>query len=263
MQRNIKEASAFYNISLGFNFNPFSYLYNKQQVAYSFKATFSRMRTAIILGATGLTGGYLLQEILGDPLYNKVILFSRSKVAVKDDKIEEHIIDMFKLDEYEELFQGDDVFCCIGTTKSNTPDEDTYRKIDFGIPAAAARLARKNGIPRFLVISALGADPTSNMFYNKTKGEMEQAVLANDINKTYIFQPSLIAGDRVESRFFENLAKNAMKVINPILGGSLKKYRSIHPETIAAAMKVVAKNAYPKTRIESDQIKEIADSAKD
>ena len=221
------------------------------------------MRTAIILGATGLTGGYLLQEILGDPLYSKVVLFSRSKVAVKNDKIEEHIIDMFKLEEYGEVFKGDDVFCCIGTTKSKTPDEETYRKIDFGIPAAAAKLARRNGIPRFLVISALGADPTGSMFYNKTKGEMEQAVLARGISETYIFQPSLIAGDRVETRFFETLAKNAMQVINPILGGSLKKYRSIHPVTIAMAMKVVAKNGYSTTKIESDQIKEIADSAKD
>lgn len=221
------------------------------------------MRTAIILGATGLTGGYLLQEIIEDPGYNKIVLFSRSKVAVKNDNIEEHIIDMFRLEEYEEVFLGDVVFCCIGTTNSKTPDEETYRKIDFGIPAAAAELAKKNGISKFLVISALGADPKSNMFYNKTKGEMEQAVLANDITETYIFQPSLIAGDRVESRFFENLAKNAMKVINPILGGSLKKYRSIHPESIATAMKLVAKAGYKKNRIESDEIKEIADSAKD
>lgn len=220
------------------------------------------MRTAIILGATGLTGGYLLQQLLQDPFYDKVVLFSRSPVAVKNDKIEEHIINMFKLEEYGEVFQGDDVFCCIGTTKSKTPDEETYRKIDFGIPAAAARLSKRNGISKFLVISALGADPKSNMFYNKIKGEMEQAVMSQDISETYIFQPSLIAGDRVESRFFENLAKNAMKVINPILGGSLKKYRSIHPETIATAMKLVAKNGYPKTRIESDQIKEIADSVK-
>lgn len=221
------------------------------------------MRTAIILGATGLTGGCLLQEILEDLDYNKVVLFSRSKVAVKNEKIEEHIIDMFRLEEYEEVFQGDEIFCCTGTTKSKTPDEETYRKIDFGIPAAAARLAKKNGISKFLVISALGANPQSSMFYIKTKGEMEQAVLANDIDETYIFQPSLIAGDRVESRFFENLAKNVMKVINPILGGTLKKYRSIHPETIAIAMKLVAKNSYKKTRIESDEIKEIADSAKD
>lgn len=220
------------------------------------------MRTAIIIGATGLTGGYLLQEILGDPLYNKVVLFSRSKVAVRNDKIEEHLIDMFALEEYGEVFEGDDVFCCVGTTKSKTPDEETYRKIDFGIPAAAARLSKSNGISRFLVISALGADPHSSMFYNKTKGEMEQAVLAQEISETYIFQPSLISGDRVESRFFENLAKNAMKVINPVLGGSLKKYRSIHPQTIATAMLMVAKKGYPKTKIESDEIKQIADSAK-
>ena len=98
------------------------------------------MKTAILLGATGLTGGILLQKLLKDPTYGKVILFSRSPVAVKDEKIEEHLIDLFKLEEYGELFNGDVVFCCIGTTKSKTPNEETYRKIDYGIPVAAAKV---------------------------------------------------------------------------------------------------------------------------
>lgn len=219
------------------------------------------MKTAIILGATGLTGGILLQKLIKDPAYGKVILFSRSPVAVKDDKIEEHLIDLFKLEEYGELFNADVVYCCIGTTKSKTPDEDTYRKIDYGIPVAAAKLCKENGIETFEVISSMGSNPKSKVFYNRIKGEMEEAVLAQNIGNTYIFQPSLIAGDRVEKRFFENLAKNALKVLNFALVGPLEKYRSIHPEVIARAMIQVDKQGFKHTRIQSNEIREIAEKS--
>lgn len=220
------------------------------------------MKTAIILGATGLTGGKLLQRLLTDERYTTIKLFSRSSVKISDPKIEEHLIDLFELEKYEQIFTGDEVFCCIGTTKAKTPDEDTYRKIDYGIPVAAARLAKKNGIPKFLVISALGADADSGIFYNKTKGEMERDVLKQNISETYIFEPSLIAGDRNEKRFFESLGKQVMKVGNLFLIGPLEKYRSIHPETIATAMIKVANEQYDKKRIESDKIKKIAKQEK-
>lgn len=215
-------------------------------------------KTAIILGATGLTGGILLQELLQDPRYGKIKLFGRSHVAVNNDKIEEHQVDLFQPDTFEDSFTGDEVYCCIGTTKSKTPDEETYLKIDRGIPVSIAILSRKNNISTFLVISALGANKDSKMFYNRTKGEMEAEVLAQDIPNTFIFQPSLIAGDRVESRPWEKLAKKVMKVLNPIFVGGLKKYRSIHPATIAKAMIIVANKGYSKNRIISEEIKNIA-----
>lgn len=215
-------------------------------------------KTAIILGATGLTGGILLQELLRDSRYGKIKLFGRSRVAVNHDKIEEHLVDLFKPDTFINLFTGDEVYCCIGTTKNKTPDEETYLKIDRGIPVSAAILSRKNNISTFAVISALGANKDSKMFYNKTKGQMEAEVLAQDIPNTYIFQPSLIAGDRVESRPWEKLAMKVMKVLNPVFMGGLKKYRSIHPETIAKSMITVANEGYPKKRIVSEEIKQIA-----
>ncbi|HSP40593.1 MAG TPA: NAD(P)H-binding protein [Gillisia sp.] len=217
-------------------------------------------KTAIILGATGLTGGILLQQLLQDPRYGKIKLFGRSSVAVKDIKIEEHLVDLFEPDSYEYQFTGDEVFCCIGTTKNKTPDEETYRKIDRGIPVSSAILSRKNNIPTFVVISALGANKNSKMFYNRIKGEMEAEVLAQDIPNTYIFQPSLIAGDRVESRPWEKLAMKVMKMLNPIFVGGMKKYRSIHPETIAKAMILVANEGYPKNRIISEEIKQIVEN---
>lgn len=218
------------------------------------------MKTAIILGATGLTGGELLQKLLKDERYERIKLFSRSSTGVKNDKIEEHLIDLFELDKYSNDFTADEVYCCIGTTQAKTPNEDTYYRIDHGIPVAAAKLAKENNIPRFLVISALGADVKSRFFYNKTKGEMERDVLSQKIPETYIFQPSLIAGNREEKRPFEAAWKKVMEVGNHLLVGPLKKYRSIHAGTIADAMIYVANNKYAGTRIESREIREIAES---
>ncbi len=215
------------------------------------------MKTAIVLGATGLTGSLLLDRLLQDDSYSTIKLFSRSSVGYSNSKIEEHLINLFELEKHQKEFRGDVVFCCIGTTKAKTPDEEIYRKVDYGIPVSAAGLAKRNGITKFLVISALGADAESRIFYNKTKGEMERDVLKEDIPETYIFQPSLIVGDRQEKRFFESLGKNLMKLGNHLMIGSLKKYRSIHAETIAKAMVIVAAIGHQEKRIESDEIKDI------
>lgn len=216
------------------------------------------MKTAIVLGSTGLTGGLLLQELLQDTRYGKIILFSRNKIAVKHKKIEEHLVNLFELEDYQERFKADEVFVCIGTTKHKTPDEQTYHKIDKGIPVTAAKLAKQNGIATFLVISAMGASADSSMFYNKIKGEMEQEVLEQGIPRTYIFRPSLIAGNREEKRSWENLAIQVMKVLNYVLIGPLKKYRSVHPGAIAKAMVTVANKGYKSNIILSDEIVAIA-----
>lgn len=218
------------------------------------------MKTAIILGATGLTGGELLERLLKDKRYEKIKLFSRSTAGVKNDKIEEHLIDLFELEKHSDDFVADEVYCCIGTTQAKTTDEDTYHKIDYGIPVNAAKLAKNNGISRFLVISALGADEESRFFYNRTKGEMERDVKAQGIAETYIFEPSLIAGKRDEKRPFEAAWQKVMSVGNHLLVGPLKKYRSIPARKIADAMVYVANNKYSASCIKSSEIREIADS---
>ncbi len=154
-------------------------------------------------------------------------------------------------------FIGDEVFCCIGTTNAKTPDKGLYRTIDYGIPVTAAQLCEQNNIKTFIVISALGADSKSRVFYNRTKGEMEETVLSLEIPKTHILQPSLISGKRDEKRTGEYFFKQLMKVINPLLLGSLKKYRSIHPETIVSAMIWLANNEFNSKRVVSDEIKVI------
>lgn len=215
-------------------------------------------KTAIILGATGLTGGILLDKLIDDPRYRKIKVFSRNHVQ-KSDKIEEYLIDLFELEKVADLFTADEVYCCIGTTQKKTPDNDTYRMIDFGIPATAAKLSRKNKIRTFQVISAMGADEKSKFFYNRVKGEMEGAVLEQNISNTYILQPSLIGGKREENRPFEFIWKKIMSVGDYLLVGSLRKYRSIHPETIVNAMIYLANSNYRSGRITSDEIREIAE----
>lgn len=204
------------------------------------------------MGATGLTGGKLLDLLLKDPDYGTLKLFSRSSVNISDLKIEEHLINMFELEKYVELFTADVVFCCIGTTKSKTPDKDTYKKIDYGIPVAAAKLARQNSVARYLVISSLGADAQSSTLYSKIKGEMQRDVLAQKIKEIYIFQPSLIGGKREEKRLGERIAKFFFGNFSFLIP---KKYEMIHPETIAKAMQKIAAEGFDKTIITSDEIK--------
>ncbi|MEE2773083.1 MAG: NAD(P)H-binding protein [Bacteroidota bacterium] len=215
-------------------------------------------KTAIILGATGLTGGVLLDLLLKDERYEQIKLFTRSRTGLKNPKIEEYLIDLFEMEQFKNLFQADEVYCCVGTTQKKTPDKDTYRQIDFGIPATAAKMAAENGIEAFLVISAMGANQNSRIFYNRTKGEMEGAVLDAKISKTHILRPALISGDREESRPAEFFGKKLMQALNPLLRGKLKKYRSIHPKEIAKSMIFLANHHFDKKILESDEIKDIA-----
>ena len=164
-------------------------------------------KTAILLGATGLTGGKLLELLIEDKSYSKVVLISRNSVNKTHAKIEEHLIDLLQLEENADLVKGDVLFCCIGTTSSKTKNKDKYKAIDYGIPVTAAGIAKKNGVEVFMVISAMGASESSRVFYNRIKGEMERDVLALGIPKTYILRPSLIGGARDEFRFGERVGK--------------------------------------------------------
>lgn len=212
-------------------------------------------KIAIILGATGLTGSYVLDLLLEDDAFSKILVFSRRKTGKENPKLEEHIIDLLKLEDYKNQFKGDVVFCCIGTTKAKTPDKKVYSAIDYGIPVTAAKLAKQNGIKSYLVISALGANENSRVFYNKLKGKMQRDVLAQKIENTYILHPSLIVGERLEKRAGEKFAEGIMRLFSFLIP---EKYKMIKGETIAKAMVKIAKNGYDKNIISSAELKEIS-----
>lgn len=217
-------------------------------------------KTAIILGATGLTGNLLLEKLIADKNYSKIKLFSRNSVDVSSGKIEEFIIDLLALKDSINDFVADEVFCCIGTTAAKTKDKKLYKAIDSGIPVTAAKIAKENGIGTFIVISSMGADANSSVFYNRTKGEMECDVLKHRIKNTYILRPSLIGGNRNEFRLGEKIGKGIMRIFNPLLVGSLEKYKMIHPEKIANCMRILANTKPNETIFSSDNIQEIANT---
>jgi uncharacterized protein YbjT (DUF2867 family) len=216
-------------------------------------------KSAILLGGTGLTGQLLLARLLADNSYTSIKLFSRKPSGISDPKIEEFVGDMFQLEQHKDAFTGDVLFCCIGTTSAKTKDRAVYRAIDFGIPFAASKLAKENNIPTFMVISAMGANSKSNIFYNRTKGEMEQAVLTQNIAHTYILRPSLILGNRDEKRFGESLGAILLKLTDLFLIGRLKKYRAIEADCIAGAMISLAKSNPNIQIVNSDIIQKLGE----
>lgn len=217
-------------------------------------------KIAIILGATGLIGNLLLESLIKDNQYKEIKIFTRKSTGNISPKVSEFVGDLLNLESFENDFKADVVFCCIGTTTSKTPDKTLYKKIDFGIPFAAAKLAKKNAIPTFLVISAMGADSQSSVFYNRTKGEMEEAVLAQSIENTYILRPSLIEGDRNEKRTGEVIGSFVLKLMKPFMFGVLKQYQLIHADTIVKTL-IHLVNSKGKVQIySSDKIQKLGDS---
>ncbi|MFC3561565.1 oxidoreductase [Pedobacter jamesrossensis] len=193
-------------------------------------------KKAILIGATGLIGQNLLQKLLASANYDEVLVIARKNLENNHPKLKQLIIDFDNLHKYETEILGDDVFCCMGTTAKKTPNKTLYKKIDYQYPLDVAKIAFKNGAKSYHLVSAMGADVNSSIFYNRTKGEIERDLQKISFDSLHIYRPGLLDGDRKESRFLEKLAINVMRVINPILIGGLKNYRSIKIEKVASAM---------------------------
>jgi uncharacterized protein YbjT (DUF2867 family) len=193
-------------------------------------------KKAIIIGASGLIGSELLSVLLQSNAYTEVIALVRKSLNIQNQKLKEIITDFSNLSELKDQIKGDVVFCCIGTTKAKTPDLALYRKIDHDIPIEIAKIAEANQVKQYHLISALGANAKSPIFYNKLKGETEDDLKKLAIASIHIYQPSLLRGNRKEKRIGEKIALILFKFIDPLLFGSLKKYRSIKTDVIALAM---------------------------
>lgn len=202
------------------------------------------MRTALVVGATGLTGGHCLELLLNDDAYDKVTVLARRALSTTHRKLTQYCVDFDNLNDATELITADDVFCCLGTTIKKAGSKDAFRKVDKVYPAELARLASANRCKQFLVISAPESNPHSPFFYGRVKAEMEQAISAYVFTQgTYIFRPSLLIGERDETRFVENLATKAFTTLPFLFAGPLKKLRPIDAKAVAGAMIIAAKSA--------------------
>jgi len=214
---------------------------------------------AIIVGASGLIGSNLLNILLDEATYTEVTALVRKPTEISHHKLKEVVVDFDKLDDYTNEISGHALFCCLGTTKARTPNEQDYRRIDHDYPVKLAQLAQQNGIKQYHLVSSLGADTKSSFFYTKLKGETEDDIKKVGLNTLHIYRPSLLIGDRKEQGFLEKIAVALIPVIDPLLVGSLKKYRSIPAKTVALAMYKQSTNSEDGVFIHlSDQIKQIA-----
>ncbi|SFA77019.1 MULTISPECIES: oxidoreductase [unclassified Bacillus (in: firmicutes)] len=214
-------------------------------------------RSALVLGANGLVGGKLLEQLLKDDKYEKVTYLGRKEVN-KHPKLTQILLNLDKLDHFHSEFQVNDVYCCLGTTIKKAGSQGAFTKVDYEYPLKAAQLAKAGNADQYLIISAMGANPTSRIFYNRVKGKVEEELKKLNMNGLHIFRPSLLLGKREEFRFGEKMAEWLFKPISNVRLAFLRKYGPIEAETVAIAMKRIALKADKGIHIyESEQIKNI------
>ena len=220
----------------------------------------SKLKTALIAGATGLTGSHCLHFLLKNPVFEKVISVGRRPTGIQHPKLQEAIIDLEVLHLQKDALVADAVFCCLGTTIKKAGSKKKFRKVDFEYPMKLGELTVQQGAHQFLLVSAMGADKNSFFFYNKVKGELEEEITKLPFRTLHIFRPSLLLGDRAEVRTGETAASAFFKIAAPAFKGPLKKYKAIEAKAVAGAMVISALRERTGTFIHhSDEIQKIYD----
>ena len=195
------------------------------------------MKTALVLGGTGLTGKKIIRLLLADKRYNHVKVPVRTKMDIIYDKLDQINFDYDN--PTEDALQADEVFCCLGTTIKNAGSNAAFYKVDYEYVLNCATIAKKLGAQKFILISAAGANIKSNIFYNKTKGEIEAALAIIGFNTLIILRPSLLLGKRKEYRMAENTAKLFMTTFSFLIPA---KYKAIESREVALAMLYLVNN---------------------
>lgn len=199
-------------------------------------------KTVALLGATGLTGNYLLELLLADPAFSTVKLLTRRPLEKTNAKLEIKLVDFSDKESIKLALEGTDViFCCIGTTMQKVKgNKALYRSIDFDIPVHTAQLGKETGCDTFIHMSSIGANSKSNNFYLQLKGETEDALQSVGFRSLYIMRPSVLMGERKEFRLAEKLSAVIMSPLSFLIPA---KYRPIKSATVAKAMLHSAKES--------------------
>lgn len=188
------------------------------------------------MGGSGLIGSSLLSELRRSDQISEVLLVARKASGMSDPKIRELILNFDELDMHADELKADIIFSCLGTTRKNTPDEVLYRKIDLEYPIKMLEIGLKNGVKQFHIVTSIGADAYSSNSYLRLKGELENRLKSMGVPSLHIYQPSFLKGKRYEKRYAEMFLNILTAITDPLLIGTLKKYRSIKAETVAKAM---------------------------
>ena len=197
------------------------------------------MRSALVVGATGLVGASLVKLLCESDEYAAVNVIARKQLDYDHPKL------VVKVRAFDQLAEQDmefahEVFCCLGTTMKKARSKEQFKKVDFDYPLTIAAFAKNKGIAHFIVISAMGANERALAYYSRVKGQLESELIKMDFPQLSIVRPSLIVGNRKEFRLGEAAGEKMLKLVKPILRGPLKKIQAIPAEQIALAMKVIA-----------------------
>ncbi|MDU0370498.1 NAD-dependent epimerase/dehydratase family protein [Hymenobacter endophyticus] len=206
-------------------------------------------KTALIAGASGLVGSHLLSLLLASERYERVIAVGRRPLPVVHPKLEQRLLDFDNLEQHRLQLIADDVFCCLGTTMRQAGSREAFYQVDYLYVVKLAALTAANFAAQLLLVSAMGADARSRIYYNRVKGEMEEAVSQAPFRAIHIFRPSLLLGSRAQPRLGERLGAVVLRVLNPVLRGPLQKYRAVRADTVARAMLRAAEAESSGTRV--------------
>lgn len=222
----------------------------------------TKMRSAIIAGATGLVGGQLLKHLIEKGAYANVITVGRKPMRLLSSHHHHYLIDFNRLGEVEFLFEARDLFLCLGTTKSEAGSNEKFYQVDFGYNSRIAELFASRGGQRIFLISSKGANPSSSIFYNKVKGELESLIQALDVHRHYIFRPSLLLGDRKQFRFWEKFAQLVFSGVNIVLRPVTGKYIGTRIEDLTDTIFYYASNNFESRIISNTEILKVAKNGK-
>lgn len=215
-------------------------------------------RTALVAGATGLVGRQCVEELLRDDSYSRIVALVRRPGLLVREKLEEYLIDFERLSEETRLPAVDDVFCCLGTTIKKAGTKEAFRRVDHDYVVFLAKAALASGAKQFLLVSSIGADARSRVFYSRIKGEVEADISALPFRAVQIFRPSMLLGDRTEGRLGEKVAQVVSKPLAFLFVGGLRKYKPIEAKAVARAMVKGAQREPEGVHIyESDEIQEL------
>ncbi|RXK62673.1 NAD-dependent epimerase/dehydratase family protein [Lacibacter luteus] len=197
-------------------------------------------QTAVVIGATGLVGSALVEQLLNDDAFSRVRILVRRAVNLQHPKLEICITDFSNYEHYQQqLGTGDCIFCCIGTTMAQVKgDKVLYRSIDFDIPVNAARFGKAAGFQQYLLVSAIGANSRSRFFYTRLKGEVEEVIATFGFNSFHIFRPSFLMGNRMQHRTGESIGITLFRMFKFLLPSN---YKGINGTDVANAMLLAAK----------------------
>ena len=198
-------------------------------------------RIALVAGATGLVGTELCRQLRDDPAFAQVIVLARRPPPVAEPPLQAAVVDFARIGDWEPDVPLDTVFCALGTTIAKAGSEAAFRAVDFDLVVAMARLAERGRARHFVMVSSLGADPASRVFYLRVKGEAEEAVRAIGLPHVAVLRPSILEGERAEPRPGERVASVAGRFLRPVLVGPLEKYRPTPAVRVAEAMRYVAR----------------------